>query len=162
MKEEWIKRNRKILLIINIVLVAYIFTLSIGYALLSDSLTVNGVATTVDVYEGATLPIDLVVLDTKNNRYYLQTGDSKKHLDFKRETWQGDSYTVYYRKAFGMVASGKVTQTFTIAFTNPTALDFTNGKITTWEVQDDISSSLENLSGSISTTNVKPGERCEV
>lgn len=134
--------------------------MAIGYAYFNESLTLNGVANTVEIYEGDTLPINLLVLDTANNRHYLESGHKNK-LDFKREIIDGDSYTVFYKKAIGMVA-GKVTSTYTVAFTNPTALDFTNGTITTWEVQDDISSSLENLSGTISKTVVKPGETVEV
>lgn len=134
--------------------------LATGYAYFNESLTVNGVANTVEIYEGNTLPINLLVLDTANNRHYLENG-SKNKLEFKREIIDGDSYTVFYKKAIGMVA-GKVTSTYTFAFTNPTALDFTDGKIETWEVQDDVSSSLENLSGSISKTVVKPGETVEV
>lgn len=146
--------------IINIILIIYIFMLATGYAYFNESLTVNGVANTVEIYEGNTLPINLLVLDTANNRHYLENG-SKNKLEFKREIIDGDSYTVFYKKAIGMVA-GKVTSTYTFAFTNPTALDFTDGKIETWEVQDDVSSSLENLSGSISKTVVKPGETVEV
>lgn len=146
--------------IINIILILYIFMLATGYAYFNESLTVNGVANTVEIYEGNTLPINLLVLDTANNRHYLENG-SKNKLEFKREIIDGDSYTVFYKKAIGMIA-GKVTSTYTVAFTNPTALDFTDGKIETWEVQDDISSSLENLSGSISKMVVKPGETVEV
>lgn len=145
--------------IINIILIIYIFTLAMGYAYFNESLTVNGVANTVEIYEGNTLPINLLVLDTANNRHYLENG-SKNKLEFKREIIDGDSYTVFYKKATGMIA-GEVTSTYTVAFTNPTALDFTDGKIETWEVQDD-SSALENLSGSISKTMVKPGETVEV
>lgn len=145
--------------IINIILILYIFMLATGYAYFNESLTVNGVANTVEIYEGNTLPINLLVLDTANNRHYLENG-SKNKLEFKREIIDGDSYTVFYKKAIGMIA-GEVTSTYTVAFTNPTALDFTDGKIETWEMQDD-SSALENLSGSISKTMVKPGETVEV
>lgn len=145
--------------IINIILIIYIFMLATGYAYFNESLTVNGVANTVEIYEGNTLPINLLVLDTANNRHYLENG-SKNKLEFKREIIDGDSYTVFYKKAIGMIA-GEVTSTYTVAFTNPTALDFTDGKIETWEMQDD-SSALENLSGSISKTMVKPGETVEV
>ena len=132
-KDAKIKKNR--LYVINIIMYVYVLCLSVCYAFFSDSLTINGVASTVDYYSGENLPAAPIVRDTESNRYFT-VDETKSNLDFMEERWEGDTYILKYNKKFGIVA-GKKTMNYTISFTNPTALPYTNGTITTEYIEND-------------------------
>ena len=123
------------LYIINVLVFVYIFCLSIGYAFFSDSLTIKGVASTVDYYSGENLPTAPIIRDTENNRYFT-VDETKSNLAFMEERWEEDTYILKYNKKFGIVA-GKKTMNYTISFTNPTALPYTNGTVTTEYIEND-------------------------
>lgn len=152
-------KEKRILKNIIILISIYLIILSVGYAYFNESLSINGISSTAEFYQGPTLPTEPIVLDTTNNRYSTES-KHKDFLDFDSESWNGDTYTVSYRKRIGLVA-GTVTSTYTIAFTNPTTLDFTEGNIKT-DVTFDNAGNISNCSGAISKTVLKPGERCDV
>ena len=156
-KDEKIKKNR--LYVINIVMFVYIFCLSVGYAFFSDSLTINGVASTVDYYSGENLPAAPIVRDPENNRYFT-VDETKSKLDFMEERWEEDTYILKYNKKFGIVA-GKKTMNYTISFTNPTALPYTNGTVTTEYIENQ-NNYIKEISASISKTEIAPGETVDI
>ncbi len=156
-KDAKIKKNR--LYVINIIMFVYIFCLSVGYAFFSDSLTINGVASTVDYYSGENLPAAPIVRDPENNRYFT-VDETKSNLDFMEERWEEDTYILKYNKKFGIVA-GKKTMNYTISFTNPTALPYTNGTVTTEYIEND-NNYIKEISASISKTELKPGETVDI
>ena len=156
-KDEKIKKNR--LYVINIIMFVYIFCLSVGYAFFSDSLTINGVASTVDYYSGENLPAAPIVRDPENNRYFT-VDETKSKLDFMEERWEEDTYILKYNKKFGIVA-GKKTMNYTISFTNPTALPYTNGTVTTEYIENQ-NNYIKEISASISKTEIAPGETVDI
>ena len=156
-KDEKIKKNR--LYVINILMFVYIFCLSVGYAFFSDSLTINGVASTVDYYSGESLPTTPIIRDTEYNRYYSYDVH-KNWVDFESESWEGDTYTLVYKKHFG-VAIGEKTVNYVVSFTNPTTLPYTDGTIETEIIEND-SSRIKEISASLSKTEIAPGETVDV
>ena len=148
-------KNKKIISIVSIVLAVLIIFMSVGYAFFTESLTINGVASTVDFYEGDSLPTDPIIQQTDKNRYH--TWDiHKDFVDFNSESWIGDTYTLIWDKGFGII-EGEVTITYTIAFNNPTELYMTDGMVTT-EITQNSGGRIKNVSASISKTQVAPGE----
>lgn len=154
-------KNKKHLMTINFILIVYIFTLCTGYAFFNESLTVDGVASTVEYYEGQNLPLTATIRDTSNNRYYT-ANDSKKFLDFHSETWSADTYNLYFKKKTGLVL-GEKTITYTVTITNPTALKFTGGTISTSiDPNANYLGCILSVSGSLSKLEVAPGESVDV
>lgn len=96
MKNKYIlqKKLRKI----SIVLVIYVLTMSVGYAFFQKSLQINGVASTVDYYEGEKLPTNAIIRNTKNNYFFTSNFDSSYLLSYESETWQDDTYTLILDK----------------------------------------------------------------
>lgn len=152
-----IRKNK--LYIINIFIFAYMLCLSVGYAFFSESLNINGVAKTVDFYSGENLPVTPIIRDTEYNRYYSYDGH-KDYVDFESETWEGDTYTLVYQKKAGIVI-GKKTINYTVSFTNPTALTYTNGTVSA-EITENNNDRIKDVSASISKTEVAPGETVDV
>lgn len=144
-------KNYKVLAIVNIVLVVYIFTMSVGYALFNESLTINGVATTVDYYSGDNLPVESIVRNTDNNYYFTSDFNSGYLVSVEGETWQDDTYTLNIDKSMLASLEGQEI-TYTISFTNPTVLNYTNGVITTEVIGDNSDISL--TSGTLSSEEV--------
>lgn len=123
-------KNYKILGIVNIILIVYIMTLSVGYAFFSEALTLDGVASTVDFYSGNNLPVSAVLRNSANNVYFTSDVDLIPLNAYKSEEWQGDTYTLNIDKSLLTDYADKDI-TYTISFDNPTVLDYTNGKVTT-------------------------------
>ena len=98
MKNKKLKVSQKRNFLVIPILVFIIF-LSTAYALFNDSLTINGVASTVEYYEGEKLPVLAVIRDSSNNRYYTQD-ITQKGLSFSSESWQADTYSLNMKKAF--------------------------------------------------------------
>ncbi len=141
------------------VMAVFILVLSIGYGFFSDSLTVKGVASTVDYYTGENLPVTPVIRDTTNNRYYT-TDNSWSLIKFDSETWEGDSYHLYYYKSTGCTNSRR-TNTFTITFTNPTVLDYTEGQVST-EILFNEFNYIKGASANMSSTEVGSGQTVDI
>lgn len=153
------KNRKNKLYVINIFIFVYMLCLSIGYAFFSESLTINGVAKTVDFYSGENLPTSPVIRDTENNRYFTCDG-TKKNLDFMEERWEEDTYILKYNKKFGIVV-GKKTINYIISFTNPTVISYTDGTITTEYIENQ-NNYIKEISASISKTELKPGETVDI
>lgn len=150
---------RKKLFVISVIIFVYVLILTVGYAFFNESLTINGVASTVDYYEGEKLPVQAVIRDTSNNRYY--TADAtKSFVDFDSETWQDDTYQLNFEKKLGVV-SGRKTINYVVTFINPTTTNFSNGMIKT-EITENPFSRIKSVSGSLSKTEVAPGESVDV
>ena len=117
------KFHKSFYLIIGIFI--YVLSLSIGFAYVSESLTVNGVASTVDYYSSNMLPTQPIIQDAVNNRYSVE---SKKitGLDFVDEYWIGDTCYVKYIKRPNLVLNTAQNITYTVTFSNPTAVDYTD------------------------------------
>lgn len=145
--------------IISIIIFIYILFLSVGYAFFSESLTINGVASTVEYYEGTKLPTTPIILDTENNHYTTESAH-KNYLDWNSETWQDDTLEVHYQKKFGIVIGNK-TVTYTASFINPTVLDYTDGNISV-EITKNDSGGVKEASGSISSSTIKQGEAATI
>lgn len=90
-------KNKKIISIVSIVLAVLIIFMSVGYAFFTESLTINGVASTIEYYDGEKLPTEPIKLDTNNNRYHIASGTYFR-VDFDSETWNDDTYTLVYKK----------------------------------------------------------------
>lgn len=153
-------KNKNHLYIITIVISIFIFTIAIGYAFFSESLTINGVASTMEYYDGTKLPTAPVILDLANNRYHTAEKLQYKNEYFS-ESWDGDTIMITYKKYLGMVSGINNTSTFKIAFTNPTVLPFTDGEVTS-EITENTGEMLKDVSAAISKTALNPGEQCEV
>lgn len=147
------------LFIVTIIILIYILTISVGYAFFKDSLVISGVASTVDYYEGTKLPTQAVIRDTYYNRYY--TADStKSFVDFESESWEGDTYKLYFVKKIG-ITMGEKTINYTVTFTNPTTTSFSNGTVST-EIVKNPFSRIKGTSATLSNTTVAPGESVDV
>ena len=157
MKNKYIlqKKLRKI----SIVLVIYVLTMSVGYAFFQKSLQINGVASTVDYYEGEKLPTNAIIRNTKNNYFFTSNFDSSYLLSYESETWQDDTYTLILDKALLKSMQNK-TITYTITFRNPTTLNYTNGVIST--STDGSISDITSTSGSLSAIEIAPNGKTDV
>lgn len=158
MKNKKLKVSQKKNFLVVPILVFIIF-LSTAYALFNDSLTINGVASTVEYYEGEKLPVLAVVRDSSNNRYYTQD-ITQKGLSFSSESWQDDTYSLNMKKAFA-TSGGDYTINYTITFTNNTETTFSSGEVAT-EITSNTGSMLKDASTTISKREVKPGESVDV
>ena len=147
------------LYVVSFIIFIYIFILSVGYAFFNQSLTIAGIASTVEYYEGEKLPVSAVIRDNVSNRYYTAS-DEKKFVEFSSETWEDDTYTLNFNKKFGITAGSK-TITYIITFTNPTTLVFNNGNIKT-EIVDNNNSRIKEVTGSLSKSEIKQGESVDV
>lgn len=148
------------LYIISIIIAIFVVTISIGYAFFRESLTINGVASTMEYYDGTKLPVTPVVLDTSNNRYHVSENVQYKNEYFS-EAWNDDTIVITYKKYLGMISGVDNTSTFKIAFTNPTMLPFTDGEVTT-EITENTGSMLKDVNATISKVTLNPGEQCEI
>lgn len=158
MKNKKLKVSQKMNFLAIPILVFIIF-LSTAYALFNDSLTINGVASTVEYYEGEKLPVSAVVRDSSNNRYYTQD-ITQKGLSFSSESWQDDTYSLNMKKAFA-TSGGDYTINYTITFTNNTETTFSSGEVAT-EITSNTGSMLKDASTTISKREVKPGESVDI
>lgn len=158
MKNKKLKVSQKMNFLAIPILVFIIF-LSTAYALFNDSLTINGVASTVEYYEGEKLPVSAVVRDSSNNRYYTQD-ITQKGLSFSSESWQDDTYSLNMKKAFA-TSGGDYTINYTITFTNNTETTFSSGEVAT-EITSNTGSMLKDAKATISKREVKPGESVDV
>lgn len=158
MKKKKMNTRLKINFLVIPILVFIIF-LSIAYALFNDSLTINGVATTIEYYEGEKLPVSAVIRDSGNNRYYTQD-TTKNGLSFASESWQDDTYSLNMKKAFA-TSGGEYTINYTITFTNNTEATFSSGEVAT-EITSNTGSMLKDASTTISKSEVKPGESVNI
>lgn len=144
---------------ITIICAIYILSLSVGYAFFKESLTINGVASTVEYYEGEKLPVNAVLRDSSNNYYFTSDFDQGYLLSYEKEQWKDDTYTLELDKTLLKALSGK-TINYTISFANPTNLNYTNGMITTEVIGSGSDITLTN--GTLSLTEVFPGGTVDV
>lgn len=153
------RKKSKKTYVITIILFVYILFLSVGYAFFSESLTINGVASTVDYYEGTKLPVTSVVRNTSNNYYFTADFSSDYLISFESESWQDDTYILNIDKTLLASLEGQMI-TYTISFINPTVLNYTNGVISTQIIGD--SSDIVLTEGSLSLTEVEPNGTVDV
>ncbi len=153
------KKKSKKIYVITMILFVYILFLSVGYAFFSESLTINGVASTVDYYEGTKLPVTSVVRNTSNNYYFTSDFSSDYLISFQSESWQDDTYILNIDKTLLASLEGQMI-TYTISFINPTVLNYTNGVISTEVIGD--SSDIVLTEGTLSATEVEPNGTVDV
>ena len=131
------------LYIISIIVAVFVITTSVGYGLFSKSLSIHGVATTLDYYSGTKLPHTPVDLNNRHSSYfstdfndeytYLNSAAKQKdgyYYTFVDDSWTNDTYVVRFDKKMLGAFQGK-TITYNVAFTNPTAIEYTDGTVTT-------------------------------
>ena len=154
-------KKYKITKIIYSIIISYIMVLSVGYALFNEALTINGVASTVEYYDAAMLPVEAIaVIDNEDKiNLYHSVENCPNWLEFSSENWEDDTYEINYYKNNNHIEtnSGTITTNFTFSFSNPTVLEYTNGKTIT-EIIDNKSGMIQSASTSISSINVKPGQ----
>lgn len=159
MNNKLINSTKKQFKIFTIVVAILILTMSVGYAFFNESLTINGVASTIDYYDGDKLPVTAVIRDTSSNRYYTQDS-THSGLSYSTESWQDDTYSLNMKKAF-LSSAGEYTINYTITFTNNTEVTFTAGEVKT-EITQNTGDMLQDASTTISKTEVAPGESVDV
>lgn len=152
-------KNKKIISIVSIVLAVLIIFMSVGYAFFTESLTINGVASTIEYYGGEKLPTEPIKLDTNNNRYHIASGTYYR-VDFDSETWNDDTYTLIYKKNLGMLLEEHNID-YSISFSNPTVLPYTDGTVTS-EIIENGGGMLLDANARIDKTELQPGEAVTV
>ena len=152
---------RKNLFGFNIIVMIYILSLATGYALFGGSLFVNGTASTVEYYDGVKLPTEPVRLDSVNNTYYI--GTELTGIPFSSEEWVDDTYTLNFQKSGDMVPNLKKEQqaSYTVSFTNPTVLSYTDNNIEI-EILDDTENEILSANAVVSKLVVNKGETVDV
>lgn len=151
-------RKKHIIFILIICLFnAYLLVASIGFAYFNQNLNINGVASTLEFYEGDKLPANLVLKDPAEGKYYVGSGNFN-NTEFVSETWNGDEYTLRIKRKGVRLASQ--TLSYSITIINDTVFPWTNGKISTRS--RGIYLNVTSVSSSLSTTTVMPGEQVEV
>ncbi len=148
------KYHKSYYLIIGIFL--YVLSLSIGYAYFTESLKINGVASTVDYYSSSMLSTSPIIQDAVNNRYTVSNMEVTG-LDFVDEYWIGDTCYLKYIKRPNLNMTSRAIVTYTITFSNPTAVDFTNGIVTTAMVKN-TNKQISNKDAKLDKTILAPGE----
>lgn len=154
-----VSSNKKILKIVSVVVAIFICLVSVGYAFFNDSLTINGVASTVDYYSGTMLPTNPIMLKPNDNLYSTYDTPRSK-LSLREEHWIGDTFIAIWNKEAGILYSKK-TITYTVSFSNPTELPYTNGQVST-KIENNLFGYIRNASATISKTTLEPGEAVEV
>lgn len=154
-----VSSNKKILKIVSVVAAIFICLVSVGYAFFNDSLTINGVASTVDYYSGTMLPTNPIMLKPNDNLYSTYDTPRSK-LSLREEHWIGDTFIAIWNKEAGILYSKK-TITYTVSFSNPTELPYTNGQVST-KIENNLFGYIRNASATISKTTLEPGEAVEV
>lgn len=154
-----VSSNKKILKIVSVVVAVFICLVSVGYAFFNDSLTINGVASTADYYSGTMLPTNPIMLKPNDNLYSTYDTPRSK-LSLREEHWVGDTFIAIWNKGAGIMISRK-TITYTVSFSNPTELSYTNGKVTT-KIENNGLGYIKSASASVSKTSLNPGEAVEV
>lgn len=153
-------RKRKLTKIIYISIICYIMVLSVGYALYNDSLTINGVASTVDFYETTMLPVSAVTTISDNEEEisaYHTVENLPSWLSFESESWNEDTYEINYKKNSNLINSSDIIETsISFSFTNPTVLNYTEGK-TIVEIKENKNNIINEATASLSTDTVEPG-----
>ena len=137
----------------------FICLVSVGYAFFNDSLTINGVASTVDYYSGTMLPTNPIMLKPEENLYSTYDTPRSK-LSLRVEHWVGDTFIAVWNKGAGIVYSKK-TITYTVSFSNPTELPYTNGQVST-RIENNKYGYVRSADATISKTELKPGEAVEI
>lgn len=155
-------KKRKIGKIIHIVIISYIMVLSVGYALFSDSLTIKGVASTVDYYSATMLPVSaepVLAEEEGEITTYHSVENLPNWLTFESETWEDETYEINYVKNSNLsTANSEVAEmSITFSFTNPTVLDYTEGK-TIVEVLENKNNIISEANTALSSDVVKSGE----
>lgn len=158
MKNKKLKVSQKRNFLVIPILVFIIF-LSTAYALFNDSLTINGVASTVDYYSGTMLPTNPIMLKPEENLYSTYDTPRSK-LSLRVEHWVGDTFIAVWNKGAGIVYSKK-TITYTVSFSNPTELPYTNGQVST-RIENNKYGYVRSADATISKTELKPGEAVEI
>lgn len=151
--------NNKKLKIISTIVAIFICLISVGYAFFNDSLTINGVASTVDYYSGTMLPTNPIMLKPNDNLYSTYDTPRSK-LSLRVEHWVGDTFIAIWNKGAGIVYSKK-TITYTVSFSNPTELPYTNGQVST-RIENNKYGYVRSADATISKTELKPGEAVEI
>lgn len=151
--------NNKKLKIISAIVAIFICLISVGYAFFNDSLTINGVASTVDYYSGTMLPTNPIMLKPEENLYSTYDTPRSK-LSLRVEHWVGDTFIAVWNKGAGIVYSKK-TITYTVSFSNPTELPYTNGQVST-RIENNKYGYVRSADATISKTELKPGEAVEI
>lgn len=113
----------------------------------------------VEYIVGDNLPLEPIILDTSNNRYHT-VSNNKNKVSFSSENWNEKEIVLNYSKNFGIIIGEKTTE-YKIKFKNNTGVSFTNGKIDTEIVTNDLGY-LKSTSGSLSKNTVAPNEEVEV
>lgn len=153
-----IKDNKK-LKIMSFIVAIFICFISVGYAFFKDSLSINGVASTVDYYSGSMLPTNPIMLKPEDNLYSTYDTPRSK-LSLRSEHWVGDTFIAIWNKGAGIVYLKK-TITYTVSFSNPTELSYTNGEVST-RIENNKYWYVKSASATLSKTEVKPGEAVKV
>ena len=151
---------KKINFVFIMLIAIFIVILSIGYAFFSDSLSINGVATTVDFYSGDALPTEPIKFDPWNDRYHTRS-EGVANVNFESESWNGDTFTLIYDKKAGVTCAQIHNVRYTISFSNPTELEYTNGTISAETVQNGMNY-IGTPRASMNKTSLKPGEAIEI
>ena len=151
--------NNKKLKIISAIVAIFICLISVGYAFFNDSLTINGVASTVDYYSGTMLPTNPIMLKPNDNLYSTYDTPRSK-FSLRVEHWVGDTFIAIWNKGAGIVYSKK-TITYTVSFSNPTELPYTNGQVST-RIENNKYGYVRSADATISKTELKPGEAVEI
>ncbi|CDA79878.1 unknown [Clostridium sp. CAG:594] len=151
--------NNKKIKIISAIVAIFICLVSVGYAFFNDSLTINGVASTVDYYSGTMLPTNPIMLKPNDNLYSTYDTPRSK-LSLRVEHWVGDTFIAVWNKGAGIVYSKK-TITYTVSFSNPTELPYTNGQVST-RIENNKYGYVRSADATISKTELKPGEAVEI
>lgn len=155
-------KKQRLAKIIYAVIISYIMVLSVGYALFSDSLTIKGVASTVDYYSATMLPVSTVAVladETDEITTYHDIENLPNWLSFDSEKWEDGTYEINYVKNSNVSTASSETTEMIISFSfiNPTVLDYTEGK-TIVEILENESNLLKEATAELSSDVVKSGE----
>lgn len=155
-------RKYKIAKIIYTVIISYIMVLSVGYALYNDSLTIKGVASTLDYYSATMLPVSanpVLAEEEGELTTYHSVKNLPEWLTFENETWEEDTYEINYVKNARLSSAANDTSEMeiTFSFVNPTTLNYTEGK-TIVEILNNDNKLIEEATAELSNKVVKSGE----
>lgn len=144
--------------VITIIFILYLCTFATSYAIFSETLSVRGVARTLDYVAGDDLKVDVVKLDSTNNRY---STDSYNFItiSYDREELNNNVFDLYY--SISLFTTSNKTVTYTIQLTNNTNYTFTNGAIAT-EITSNYNNGIVATNGTIDKTILNPGETVNV
>lgn len=146
--------SKRVFKLISIVFFIFAITISVRYAILSDTVSVHGIAKTVTYYPGTNMPgVFLPVSGTDMYSYSYKRPCEKRTSNLESD--EGNHIYVTHTK--NLCGANNRTVDYTVKFQNTTELTWTDGTASA-EITLNDRNYVSNATASVDSTTILPGE----